>query len=379
MRMFRHKVGRVSVIVFILTAGITGAVSAQSKPAKPNDNHDMSMHCQHVPADCEDSKVNLSVSGNADADALKEPGESIFGTLSEINQTLEQKEYDWSKIDMDALWEHLRDMNALMTQTTVVKTKLKNGLRMTVKSSTPDGKRAVNNMIPAHSAFLSGVRKLWKINYSKEAGGYTITVTSDTPSEIIKIQALGFSGFMIQDDHHRFHHFGLATGENRMSKFIVTGAQTLSGNIEASGNKNEALPVLAAAMLSDTPLRLFNIPQINDIAAMISILRSFGTQAEQKDKNTYTIHNGQLTESAVDLDLFTSIRGSFLMVVPLLHRFKKVTLPTPGGDSIGRRRLDTHLLALSKLGVSISFRQGSYIFELGHAGNRQIYFWMRQV
>ena len=142
----------------------------------------------------------------------KEPGQSAFGALSEIAVIIEQEKVDWGLVDMDALWEHLKDMNSLMVNVKVEKEELLNGLLMNVTSNA-DSVRAIDNMIPAHSTFLMAVRPKWNISFGKIKDGYFIRVLSDEDNEIAKIKALGFSGFMVQDNHHAAHHLTIASGK----------------------------------------------------------------------------------------------------------------------------------------------------------------------
>jgi|DEB0MinimDraft_6_1074348.scaffolds.fasta_scaffold55226_1 hypothetical protein len=178
------------------------------------------LHCQHFPADCEETKneskdtkehEDHESGGGAFASPL-EPGQGMFGAISEVNTIIEESGADWTKVDLDALWEHLKDMDALMTFAKVEKSELDDGLKMLV---TGEGAadRAVRNMIPAHSQFLKNVRPAWEISVSGEGASYEVVVTSSDPSEAQKIKALGFAGFMFQDDHHASHHLGIAVGD----------------------------------------------------------------------------------------------------------------------------------------------------------------------
>jgi hypothetical protein len=203
-------------VMGIVLATAIGA-STQSKGDTNHDSMDMSLHCQHFPADCEDSAASVensddhSHSGET-SEILLEPGQGMFGALSEVNTQLEQGDTSWENVDMDRLWEHLRDMDALMTGVTVTKTNLSDGLRMLV-SGEGSTQRAMDNMLPAHSSFLRSVRPDWDIQIEQAESDYILTVTSSNAAEAQRIQANGFSGFMVQDDHHASHHLGLALGE----------------------------------------------------------------------------------------------------------------------------------------------------------------------
>lgn len=135
-------------------------------------------------------------------------------------------------------------------------------------------------------------------------------------------------------------------------QYIVEGGRTLSGTIRPSGNKNAALPIVAAALLTEHPVRLENVPRIRDIETLVELVRSVGAHAEWQDRNTLVIHAATLRPADLDPVLCRKIRGAILLAGPLLARCGEITLPPPGGDVIGRRRLDTHFLALQQLGAT---------------------------
>jgi UDP-N-acetylglucosamine 1-carboxyvinyltransferase len=146
-----------------------------------------------------------------------------------------------------------------------------------------------------------------------------------------------------------------------MSKYLVTGGTPIHGTIKASGNKNAALPCIAAAILSDEPVLLRNIPDIEDVQVMLEIYRRFGGSVEQVEPNAYRLSPGNIAMSKVPEDAAKKIRASILFAGPLLARTGKAVLPPPGGDVIGRRRLDTHFLALTELGAAVSTK-GDFTF-----------------
>ena len=146
-----------------------------------------------------------------------------------------------------------------------------------------------------------------------------------------------------------------------MGQFIVKGGKKLKGRIVPSGNKNEALPVLAAVLMSEEPVTLHNLPNIGDINSMKAILEGLGVTISFKGDNSFRFDASQLISSIPDKDLSESIRGSFLLISPLLHRFKEARVFIPGGDSIGRRRLDTHVTALEMLGADIRREKESFV------------------
>ena len=138
-----------------------------------------------------------------------------------------------------------------------------------------------------------------------------------------------------------------------MEKFIIEGGQPLSGTILPAGNKNAALPALAATLLTEEEVVLRNIPRIRDVEAMIDLLRGLGATADWRDDNVVAICAAGVTSTEVDQALSERIRASFLLAGPLLARFGRASMPPPGGDVIGRRRLDPHLDAFRALGASV--------------------------
>ena len=139
-----------------------------------------------------------------------------------------------------------------------------------------------------------------------------------------------------------------------MEKFIIEGCQPLFGEMIPSGNKNAALPLLAACLLTDQPVILHNIPDILDVSSMRALLESLGVKFTTLDQHTWRIHADNLTPADLDADLCRKIRASLLLAGPMLARTGSLTLPPPGGDVIGRRRLDTHILALQRLGARVT-------------------------
>ena len=136
-------------------------------------------------------------------------------------------------------------------------------------------------------------------------------------------------------------------------RFVVTGGRALSGTIRPAGNKNAALPAIAAALLADGPVALSNIPRIRDVETLLELIADLGAKVEWSTANTVTIDPRDVRPKPLDPQLCTRIRASILLAGPLLARFGKVVLPPPGGDVIGRRRVDTHFLALERLGAIV--------------------------
>lgn len=140
-----------------------------------------------------------------------------------------------------------------------------------------------------------------------------------------------------------------------MEKFIIEGGHPLKGEVTPSGNKNAALPLLAACLLSDEPIILHNVPQILDVKSMRSLIESLGVIIDDIDQHTWRIHSKDIQPGKLDPDLCRKIRASILLAGPLTARCGELHLPPPGGDVIGRRRVDTHILALEKLGAKVNY------------------------
>src|SRR5687767_25426 len=136
--------------------------------------------------------------------------------------------------------------------------------------------------------------------------------------------------------------------------FRVTGGRALSGTIRPAGNKNAALPILAATLLADGPCRIDNVPHIRDVETMLALLAHLGAAARWTGANTVEVDAAGAGPRELDPKLCARIRASILLAGPMLARFRTVNLPPPGGDVIGRRRVDTHFLALEQLGAEIT-------------------------
>jgi len=134
---------------------------------------------------------------------------------------------------------------------------------------------------------------------------------------------------------------------------VIEGGNALTGHIRASGNKNGALPILAACLLTDEPVTLTNVPRIRDVETMIELIAGTGASVEWTGTNEVRIHGESLSSHEVDAALAERIRASFLLAGPLLARLGRASVPPPGGDVIGRRRLDPHIHALERLGAHI--------------------------
>jgi len=147
-----------------------------------------------------------------------------------------------------------------------------------------------------------------------------------------------------------------------MDKLIIQGGYPLSGEVTPSGNKNAALPLLAACLLTDEPVILHNIPNIRDVQDMIALIQSLGVQVQKLDNHTWKIHALNLRPADLQPDLCRRIRASILLAGPMVARTGDLRLPPPGGDVIGRRRVDTHILAIRSLGAQAEFDRANRIF-----------------
>ena len=148
-----------------------------------------------------------------------------------------------------------------------------------------------------------------------------------------------------------------------MSKFIIEGGRPLQGTITASGNKNAALKLLPACLLTDEPVTLHNIPAISDVENTLRILQDLGVEVTPVGTGSWRVHAREVTKTGLDAQLAGRTRASFVFAGPLLARTGRVSLPIPGGDVIGGRPLDTHIQALGALGASVSMEQRG-IFEM---------------
>jgi len=138
-----------------------------------------------------------------------------------------------------------------------------------------------------------------------------------------------------------------------MEKFVIDGGAPLSGTVVPAGNKNGALPILAAALLTEEPVVVRNVPRIADVETMLDLLAELGARVERRGGGEVEICAAAVRRTEVDRDLSENIRASFLLAGPLLARFGRALMPPPGGDVIGRRRLDPHLDAFRALGALV--------------------------
>lgn len=157
-----------------------------------------------------------------------------------------------------------------------------------------------------------------------------------------------------------------------MSKFHLRGGRKLRGEFRVSGMKNAATPLIAASLLSSTPVTLRNVPAIIDVERMLSLLRGLGVHVS-RDESSVTIDPQHLNSDRLDQTLVKRLRSSVLLLGPLCAKTEKVTLPTPGGCYIGTRPIDTHITGLRQLGVAVSgSSDNEYTFSKKHTPSTQV-------
>ena len=158
------------------------------------------------------------------------------------------------------------------------------------------------------------------------------------------------------------------------NSFVVTGGRKLKGEITPQGAKNEALQILCAVLLTPEKITVSNIPAIRDVLALIDILQDLGVKVEKLSEDTYTFKADEINLDFLKSDSYkkkgASLRGSIMIMGPLLTRFKHAYMPKPGGDKIGRRRLDTHFLGFEKLGAQFNYDSNESFYSV-EASNLQ--------
>jgi UDP-N-acetylglucosamine 1-carboxyvinyltransferase len=157
-----------------------------------------------------------------------------------------------------------------------------------------------------------------------------------------------------------------------MESFVIEGGRPLSGSVRAAGNKNGALPILAATVLASEPVRLENVPRIRDVETMVELLVDIGADATWTGPNEVTVDSTAVAKTSLDPELCRRIRASFLLAGPLLARFGRAVVPPPGGDVIGRRRLDTHVHAFVELGAEV-VQNGAYELSAAELVGKRLY------
>ncbi|MFQ5425748.1 MAG: UDP-N-acetylglucosamine 1-carboxyvinyltransferase [Gaiellales bacterium] len=146
------------------------------------------------------------------------------------------------------------------------------------------------------------------------------------------------------------------------ASFVIDGGRPLNGRVQVLGNKNAALPIIAAALLTDEPVELSNVPRIRDVDTMVELVGDLGVDIDRTGEGTLRIHAANDPRPELDGELCSRIRASFLLAGPLLARCGLAVVPPPGGDVIGRRRLDTHIHAFRQLGARVTIER-SYTVE----------------
>jgi UDP-N-acetylglucosamine 1-carboxyvinyltransferase len=153
-----------------------------------------------------------------------------------------------------------------------------------------------------------------------------------------------------------------------MPKFVVEGGRPLNGSIRPAGNKNAALPIIAATLLTEEEVVLENVPDIRDVRTLLELLVVLGAEVEWLGDNRVRVQAREVGANDLDAAMAARIRASILLAGPMLARAGRMVLPPPGGDVIGRRRVDTHFLALSKLGAVVQADAGYHLETKGLIG-----------
>ncbi|MGH3022170.1 MAG: UDP-N-acetylglucosamine 1-carboxyvinyltransferase [Gaiellaceae bacterium] len=153
-----------------------------------------------------------------------------------------------------------------------------------------------------------------------------------------------------------------------MEAFVIEGGRPLNGRLRAAGNKNAALPIVAAALLTDEPVTLTNVPAIRDVQTMLELAADLGVDVHPSGDGTVRIHAEDVRKHELNEELCARIRASILLAGPLLARWGEAIIPPPGGDVIGRRRLDTHIHAFSRLGAEIQANRRFHMRANGLVG-----------
>src|SRR5512146_2751468 len=148
-----------------------------------------------------------------------------------------------------------------------------------------------------------------------------------------------------------------------MQSFVIEGGRPLSGTVRAAGNKNGALPILAATVLASEPVTLTNVPRIRDVETMVALLEDLGADTDWIGPNEVRVDTAGVDKTHLDPELCREIRASFLLAGPLLARHGRAVVPPPGGDVIGRRRLDTHFYGFRALGIGVATKGAAYTFR----------------
>ena len=153
-----------------------------------------------------------------------------------------------------------------------------------------------------------------------------------------------------------------------MSVFKIKGGKKLKGEIVPQGAKNEALQIVSAVLLSAEPITIHNIPDLVDVNKLIELIGDLGCKVEKLGTGSYRFTSSDINTKFLETDTYrkkaAALRGSVMLLGPILARFGKASLPKPGGDKIGRRRLDTHFLGFHKLGAKFNFDSSEHLFHI---------------
>ena len=163
----------------------------------------------------------------------------------------------------------------------------------------------------------------------------------------------------------------LIRSESVNQKFVIEGGRPLAGTVVPAGNKNAALPILAACLLTDEEVILDNVPQIVDVHTMVALLDDIGVSVREDGPNTLVLRADNIRQTSIDPELSGRLRASLLVAGPLLARCGKVETALPGGDFIGRRRVDTHMLAFRSLGAEVDSGRSYVISAPSRAARRR--------
>ena len=163
-----------------------------------------------------------------------------------------------------------------------------------------------------------------------------------------------------------------AVADTLAEAFVIEGGRPLDGRVRAAGNKNAALPLLAACLLAQEEVRLENVPRIRDVETMMALLTDIGGEAEWTGPNEVRVNAAPATRNELSETLCSRMRASILLAGPLLARFGRAVVPAPGGDPIGRRRLDVHMHALAELGADVRYAQ-PFEFRAERLTGKRIY------
>ena len=165
---------------------------------------------------------------------------------------------------------------------------------------------------------------------------------------------------------------GMAVADTLAEAFLIEGGRRLEGRVRAAGNKNAALPLLAACVLAQEEVRLENVPRIRDVETMMALLDDIGGEAEWTGPNEVRVNTTAASRHELSEALCSRMRASILLAGPLLARFGSAVVPAPGGDPIGRRRLDVHMHALAELGADVRYAQ-PFEFRAARLTGKRIY------